>query len=170
MRALKGSAFVASSMTASQHSPMDHLMYYDARICNWCGLFDQLSLEPLKPYYAIWNFNKLYGLGKEVASEGDEELKVLAAKNGEDTEGAILLTYYKDHPSYDGDGTEAEARRVRIDWSGFAGGDGVEVEYRFLDAQNDNRVVSAETFFGETGAHVFDLPLYTSILVSLKKK
>ena len=169
-RALKGAAFTSASMIASQKSPMDHLMYYDARVsAGWNGLFDHISQEPLKPYYAIWDFNRLYKLETEVACEVEgDDLYALAATNGE--EAAILLTYYKDHKSIDGSGTEEEMRRVRIDWSGFASGDGVEVEYRFLDAGNDNRVVAAETFFGETGAHIFDLPLYTSILVTLKKK
>ena len=167
---LKGSAFVNACMLACQHSSLDHLMYYDARVsAGWNGLFDHISQEPLKPYYAIWNFNRLYKLETEVACEVEgDDLYALAATNGE--EAAILLTYYKDHKSIDGSGTEEEMRRVRIDWSGFASGDGVEVEYRFLDAGNDNRVVAAETFFGETGAHIFDLPLYTSILVTLKKK
>ena len=168
-RALKGAAFVSASMIASQKSPMDHLMYYDARICNWCGLFDQISLEPLKPYYALWDFGQLYALGNEVESHGDEEVKVLAAQNDDGTRAAILLTYYKEHLSIDGNGAEEEFRRVRVDWSGFASKEGVEVEYRTLDAANDNRVTSAETFFGETGAHVFDLPLYTTILITLKK-
>ncbi|MBR4866970.1 MAG: hypothetical protein IKU11_09785, partial [Clostridia bacterium] len=168
-RALKGAAFTSASMIASQKSPMDHLMYYDARICNWCGLFDQISLEPLKPYYALWNFGQLYALGNEVESDGDEEVKVVAAQNDDGTQAAILLTYYKEHPSIDGSGAEEEFRRVRVDWSGFASGEGVEVEYRTLDAASDNRVTSAETFFGETGAHVFDLPLYTTILITLKK-
>jgi len=45
----------------------------------------------------------------------------------------------------------------------------VTVSYRFLDAENDNAVRSEEVFFGEKGAHIFRLPLYTTILVTLKK-
>ena len=65
---------------------------------------------------------------------------------------------------------EEETAKVRIDWSGFASGDGVTAEYRFVDTADDNNAVRVEeTFFGDTGAHIFTLPLYTTILVTLKK-
>jgi len=168
---LKGSAFVATSMLACQHSPLDHLMYYDARInTGWNGLFDYLSQTPLKPYWAIWNFSRLYLLKNEVYSASDENaVKTAAAVSDDGKEAAILLSYYKDHPSMDGTRCEEETVELRLDWTGFASENGVTVSYRFLDAENDNAVRSEEVFFGEKGAHIFRLPLYTTILVTLKK-
>jgi len=168
---LKGAAFVSSSMLACQHSPLDHLMYYDARInTGWNGLFDYLSQTPLKPYWAIWNFSRLYLLQNEVSAVSDTDaVKTAAAISDDGKEAAILLTYYQDHPSMDGSLCEDETAELRLDWTGFASEDGVTVSYRFLDAENDSTIRSEEVFFGEKGAHIFRLPLYTSILVTLKK-
>ncbi|MBQ3176975.1 MAG: hypothetical protein IJB52_04090 [Clostridia bacterium] len=168
---LKGAAFVSSSMLACQHSPLDHLMYYDARInTGWNGLFDYLSQTPLKPYWAIWNFSRLYLLQNEVSAVSDTDaVKTAAAISDDGKEAAILLTYYKDHPSMDGSLCEDETAELRLDWTGFASEDGVTVSYRFLDAENDSTIRSEEVFFGQKGAHIFRLPLYTSILVTLKK-
>ncbi len=168
---LKGSSFVAGSMLACQHSPLDHLMYYDARInTGWNGLFDNLAQTPLKPYYAIWDFGRLYQLKNEVSCTSDcGNVLTAAAVSDDGSEAAILLTYYKDHESIDGTRCEEEAKRIRIDWSGFTSESGVTVEYRFIDTADDTGVRVEEVFFGERGAHIFDLPLYTTILVTLKK-
>ncbi len=169
---LKGSAFILSCMIACQHSSLDHLMYYDARINTaWNGLFDPISQDPLKPYHTLWDFAQLYKLGTEVKTSSDcADVKTAAAVSEDGMSAAILLTYYKDHRSMDGTACGEECVKVRIDWSGFASGDGVTAEYRFVDtADNGNAVRVEETFFGDTGAHIFTLPLYTTILVTLKK-
>ena len=46
----------------------------------------------------------------------------------------------------------------------------MDVEYCVLDAAHDMDVTAKETFFGASGAHIFALPLYTTILVRLKKR
>jgi len=168
---LKGSSFVAGSMLACQHSPLDHLMYYDARInTGWNGLFDALSQTPLKPYYAIRGFGTLYKLKNEVSCDSDcGDVYAAAAVSDDGQEAALLLTYYKDHESIDGTRCEDEAKRLRIGWSGFAADTGVTVEYRFIDGSDDVGVRVEEVFFGGRGAHIFDLPLYTTILVVLRK-
>jgi len=170
--ALKGSAFVAGAMLAGQKSSLDHLMYYDARVNTyWNGLFDGMSQEPLKPYWAIRYFSRLYRLGNEVDCTSDHAaVRAAAAVNDDRTEAAILLSYYKDHESIDGSRCEEEAMKIRIDWTGFSSEEGVTAEYRFIDQMDDEGLVRAEeTFFGRTGAHIFPLPLYTTILVTLRK-
>jgi hypothetical protein len=168
---LKGSAFVASSMLACQASPLDHLMYYDARVnTGWNGLFDYLSQTPLKPYWAIWDFSRLYLLKNAVSAVSDDNaVKTAAAISDDGKEAAILLSYYKDHKSMDGTACDEETTTLRLDWTGFAAEEGVTVTYRFLDKDSDNEVRTEEVFFGEKGAHIFPLPLYTTILVTLKK-
>ena len=168
---LKGSAFVAGAMIDAQHSPMDHFMYYDARVdTRWNGLFDYFSKQPLLPYWSMYAFNLCYGLGTEAeASSDDRDVRVLAALNEAGDEAAVLVTYFRDHESIDGKGAESEAQTLRIDWKGFASADGVEAEYKILDGEHSLTEVSAETFFGETGAHILPLPLYTTVLVKLKK-
>lgn len=168
---LKGSAFVASTMLACQASPLDHLMYYDARVnTGWNGLFDYLSQAPLKPYYALWNFSRLYKLGNAVQATTDDPHAYTAASVSDDgKQAAILVSYYKDHASIDGTNTEDETVQLRLDWSGFACDDGVKVSYRILDKDNDNAVRMEEVFFGDTGAHILPLTLYTTMLVTLEK-
>ena len=146
-------------------------MYYDARInTGWNGLFDPLAQTPLKPYYAIWDFGRLYQLKNEVACTSDcGDVYTAAAVSDDGSEAAILLTYYKDHESIDGTRCEEETKRVLIDWSGFASENGVTAEYRILDTADETGVRVEEVFFGNRGAHIFSLPLYTTILVTLKK-
>ena len=171
-RSLKGSAFVASAMLEAQHSPMDHFMYYDARIdTRWNGLFDYYSKDPLPPYYAMCAFRDCFRLGTEAPSASDDpEVRSLAAVGGDGDEAAVMITYFRDEESIDGKGAEAEAKTLRVDWSGFGGGEGVDVEYRILDGEHSLETVSAETFFGASGAHILRLPLYATVLIKLKKR
>jgi len=169
--ALKGSAFVASSILACQKSPLDHLMYYDARVGTpWNGLFDRLSGQPNKPYWAILNFSKLYQLKNEAVCTSDNPaVKAAAAVSDDGKEAAIMLCYYKDHESIDGSRCEEETITLRLDWEGFASDNGVTVTYRFVDADSDNEIRTEEVFFGAKGAHILKLPLYTAMLVTLQK-
>ena len=169
---LKGSAYVAASVLTAQRSPLDHFMYYDASdSVKWNGLFDSYTQKPLKSYYAMKAFGVLYDLGTEVLSESDTHgIYAAAAKSEDDREAAILLSYYKDHPSIDGFGTDSETVSLTLDWEGFASDQGVDVEYCVLDAARNMDILSKETFFGAAGAHIFELPLYTTILVSLKRR
>lgn len=169
---LKGSAFVASSVLAAQHSPLDHFMYYDASYSvKWNGLFDSYSQKPLKSYYSLKSFGELYGLGAEVHADTDTPgIYVAAAKSEDGSEAAILLSYYLDHPSIDGTGADDLAVSLTLGWKGFPSEAGVDVEYCVLDAAHDMDVTAKETFFGASGAHIFALPLYTTILVRLKKR
>ncbi len=172
MIGLKGSAFVAASVLEAQRSPLDHLMYYDARYgTKWNGLFDYYTQKPLKTYYALTAFGALYGLGTEVFSESDTRAIHASAAISEDGgEAAVMAAYYEDHPSVDGSGTGSETVDLTIAWEGFASGDGVEAEYLLLDADHDLTAVTKETFFGAAGAHILRLPLYTTVLVKLKKR
>ncbi|MBQ3054792.1 MAG: hypothetical protein IJC88_01665 [Oscillospiraceae bacterium] len=92
---MKGAAFTAACMLASQHSTLDMLMYYDARPGVWCGIFDSYTLRPFKGYYPFRMFNTLYRLGNEVECVSDDEtVYAVAAKNGEDR--AVMVCYYTD--------------------------------------------------------------------------
>ena len=160
------------SVLTAQKSPLDHFMYYDASYSvKWNGLFDSWTQKPLKSYYPLKAFGELYDLGTEVFAESDTHAIYAAGAVSEDGgEAAILLSYYKDHPSIDGTGTEEETVRLKIDWKGFSSDSGVDAAYLLLDAGHDMDAVSEETFFGSSGAHEFELPLYTTVLVRLKKR
>ncbi len=167
---LKGSAFVACSVIETQHSPLDHFMYYDARRGTpWNGLFHYIHNRPEKPYWSLYAWNLLYKLGGEAAVESsDSRVRIAAAKNEDGSRAAIMISYYSDHDSIDGSGTESETVELTLRWNGFSGERGVRAVYRVLDAAHDLTTVSAETFGGSDAMHVFTLPLYTTILVELE--
>lgn len=168
---LKGSAFVLSTMLSCQKTPLDHLMYYDASISSiWNGLFDKDTYAPLKPYYALHCFSRLYLLGKEVKCESDTDSVYTAAAISDDgNKAAIAITHYKDLESLDSMGCEEETAELRIDWTGFTSDNGIKVTYKILDEDRNADPVSEETFFGRDGAHILKLPMYTSVLVTLEK-
>lgn len=163
---LKGAAFTAAGMLACQNSSLDHLMYYDARMSAfWNGLFDRVTQTPLKPYYAFLYFNALYQLGCACHSETDDPNLYAAAAVSEDGKsGAVMLAYFKDHDSIDGERCEDELCRLALDFTGLSDSNGVNVTYRFVDAQNTDEVLAWETYHGVSGGHAFPLPLYTVML------
>ena len=63
---MKGAAFTAAVMCAAQNSPVDMLMYYDARPCVFNGLFDFYTYDKLKTYYVFKMFKYLREDGNEI--------------------------------------------------------------------------------------------------------
>jgi len=109
---MKGAAFTASTILASQHEPLDMLMYYDARICAFNGLWDYYTLEPLKGYYPFLMFNELYRLGNAAAIDNSvPDVKAAAACSGK--EKAVMLAFYQDDDASD------EIREITL--TGFTG-------------------------------------------------
>lgn len=160
-RQLKGAAYVAATMCVSQEKALDMLMYYDARPCTWNGMFNYFVIcDKLKGYYPFYAFNVLYRLKNEVATvSDDEDLYVCAAEN--DGEGAVMVTYYSD------DDTKEE-KTVEIDFSGMAN-DGAQVEFYLLDEEHDLELVRAETFTAGKFKSIVKLPLWSTVLIKLKK-
>ncbi len=168
---LKGSAFVSAVMLECQKTKLDHLMYYDAAMPSmWNGLFDKETYKPLKPYYSIYSFSKLYRLKNEVKCNCEtENIYTGAAISDDGNEAAIVITQYKDLNSIEGKDCEEETKTLRIDWSDFYSENGVKVTYNILDSERNLEPVSEEVFFGKTGAHILQLPMYTTVLVTLSK-
>ena len=114
---LKGAAYVASVMAACQNAPVDMLMYYDARPSGMNGLFEKVTLWPMKGYYPFYAWSKLAECGTQVsctvvegtgadsdANTGNVEKKdktssgafsAVAAK-GSNGAGALLVVRYSD--------------------------------------------------------------------------
>ena len=152
----KGLAFNAANMLAAQKSPLDMLMYYDARMSTaWNGLFAAYSAVVLKPYYAFWQFGRLYQLKNEAASESDEDcLYVGAAVDG--GEGAVQIAYYSDAPQ--------EARTVEVTLAGLSGKNRIEI--RLSDKEHDNDVIQTLTTNGTELTLSLCLQQYSSVLIS----
>ena len=94
---IKGACFFSACMAAAQNNPdIDMLMYYDARMGAFNGLFDYYTMRPLKGYYPYYLFANLYDLGSQAySSSDDEDVYVVAAKNGEKK--AVMITYYAEN-------------------------------------------------------------------------
>ena len=92
---LKGAVFASSVMCAGQNSPLDMLMYYDARPSRFNGIFDFYTQEPLKGYYAFLAWSKLAKLGTQFCLDTHRKNGIFAVgatdKNGHV---AILINRY----------------------------------------------------------------------------
>ncbi len=104
---MKGAAFNSAVMTIGQHTPVDMLMYYDARPnSRFNGIFDFYTYDKLKGYYSFLMFSKLYKMGTHVQSDVDsDDIHVVAAK-GED-KSAVMITYFTND-------VNAEAKKLNL--------------------------------------------------------
>jgi len=159
-KGLKGSSFINAVMAVGQDSPLDMLMYYDARPCGMNGMFDTDTLKPLKGYYSIKSFSDLAELGNEAYSTASENVYGVAATNGK--EGAILLTHFSDD-----DSTPAVTLRVEI--KDVPREKPIRAEFYLLDEKNDMTLVREETYNSGEFAAYLDLPLFTSYLIKLRE-
>ena len=89
---LADSAYIAEMMIKMQNTTCDMLMYYNGDVKGrYDGLYDPITGEPFKAYYAFSAFNELYRLGNQTAVyEIPEGLSCLAASDGKKK--AILIT------------------------------------------------------------------------------
>lgn len=97
---MKGAAFTTACMLAAQHSSIDMLMYYDARLNTaFNGLFDLYTYRPLKGYYPFKMFNELYKMGTSVECLVDgEDVYAVGAKTARD-DSCAMLCYFTDDDS-----------------------------------------------------------------------
>lgn len=151
----KGMAFCAGTVLASQKTELDMLMYYDARPgTRWNGLFF-IDREPLKPYFAFWQFNKLYRLENEVFSDSDSrELFVGAAKK--DGKAAVQIAYYSDENIPD--------REVTVSLKGLESRS--KIIGLLTDRDYDNEKVLEMTVPAGDTELVLNLKLHSSLLLT----
>ena len=118
-----GGAFTAAYLCEAQKSPIDMLMYYDAKpgtVFN--GLFDFYTFAPLPAYYALFSWADLRELGTQVAadvapSRNDKSIvTAVAAKGNDDSLGVLLVRYCEDRNI-----TASETFTLRLASGRFAG-------------------------------------------------
>ena len=119
-----GGAFTAAYLCEAQKSPIDMLMYYDARpetVFN--GLFDFRTFAPLPAYYALFSWADLRELGTQVAAEvaapsrnGNTIVTAVAAKGADDSLGVLVVRYCEDRNV-----TASETFTLRLASGRFAG-------------------------------------------------
>ena len=157
----KCSSYTAAAMLAAQHSTVDMMMLYDARpASSWCSLFKPFQLtKPLKSYYSLWFFNKLYRAENEVEDivEGDD-IYSLAASDGNTS--WVMLTHYNDND-------ESEAKQVTVELNNLEGK--VKLQLYVIDEKRDGELIREDEFESESFRMKLSLPLFTSYIVKIEK-
>ena len=160
-KSLKGASLVAGTMCAGQASGIDMLMYYDARPCGMCGLFDTDTLEPLKTYHTFICFRDLARLGNAVKTDAvSGDIYTCAARN--DDRAAIMLTRYQDED-------EDLPEGVFLDVSGFMGENGVRVTFFLTDETGNAQPAKTEYFTAENFKIHLNMKLFDIYLIILDK-
>lgn len=156
-KGLKGSSFALGVMCMAQASPLDTLMYYDARPCGMNGLFDTDTLEPLKTYYVYKAFSDLRALGEcvETEIEGDNVYAV-AATNGFDS--AVLLTSYDENE-------DACEKDVCITVNGVHKKDYTKAELYLLNESNNMELICEQFFTSERFSILLKIKNYESYYI-----
>ena len=101
-----GAAFMAAVIASMQAEPVDKLMFYDAQMLlpNWNNLFRprpmtvhaaQRGVDPLKGYWTLYGWNKLYQAGDQVPCEAPQDMYCAAAR-GDDGETLLYISYFND--------------------------------------------------------------------------
>ncbi len=135
---MKGAAFVSAVMATGQNTPLDMLMYYDARPSVYNCLFDFYTEERLKGYYSFSLFSKLYRLRNHVeTTSSDDCIYAVAAKNESET--GIMITYFTNDPA-------AEKKTICLCINGK---DDAAYDLLLLDKEHDADCV--QTFFTKNG-------------------
>lgn len=158
-RGLKGSSFIASAMALCQYSPLDMLMYYDARPCAMNGLFKMDSpWICLKGYYPFCMFNELYRLGSAVEVNNTDNVYAVAAKR--DSDAAVMLSYY--------DEEEKEPQKsICLSFAGLEGD--YKAEIYLLDEDNDNILIKEDYLSAGNSTIHLTMPLFSTVFVKLVK-
>lgn len=160
-KGLKGSSFIASTMCACQHSPLNMLMYYDARPCGMNGMFStDFVFECLKGYYPFKMFNELYKLGNAAAVKIDCN-HIYACAASSDNESAVIVSYFDDDDN-------AAPCETELSFKNFKNKNGVKLEYYLLDETHDAQLVRSETFMSYDFSSVLNMTLYSTYLIKIK--
>lgn len=161
-KGLKGASFITGSMCACQYSPLDMLMFYEARPCGMCALFEtDRPWIALKGYYPFKMFSELYKLGESAEVQCDDgEIYSAAAMN--DNKAAIMFTYFADE-------TEEKSKEISININNLGFLDDVKIKYYLLDETNDLALVKEEVLSGNSYATVINCELYSSYFITIEK-
>lgn len=152
----KGAAFAAASILTAQKTPMDMFMYYDAGPSSaYTGLFAPWTFQCQKPYYAFWQFNKLYQLKNEVhttTDSGDVYIGA-ASSNGRS---AVQIAYFSDAP--------AEKETIELSFRGLE--QPTEFQTFLVDGENTNELVRSDIYTVAQGRLYLKLKPNSTVLIT----
>lgn len=96
-KSLTAAAFAAAALITMQKNGVDKGMYYDAEVkrISFCGLFNEYSHLPEKPYYSFVAFNELKKLGRVTDSGVNAGEGIYTLKVTNDSESALLIANYR---------------------------------------------------------------------------
>ncbi len=155
-KGLKGSSFIAGTMCTCQYTDLSMLMFYEARPCSMCALFEtDRPWVPLKGYYAIKAFNELYQLGTAVPFQCDCPEIYGAAAYGK--EGAAILCTYFDNDLEQGE------KEITLDLQGNLAG---KTAHLFLLSEKQD-LAPIGTFPADQPIS-FKLGLYQTCLIKIQ--
>lgn len=159
---IKCSSYTAAAMLAAQRSSIDMLMLYDARPSSWCSLFKPYhNTTPLKSYYSLWMFNKLYQAGNELECIVDgKDIYAVGAK-GED-ESYLMLTNFNDGD----DRGEAEDKMLTLN---LLLGEGAVLEFYLIDNEHSAELVRRDTVTSADFSIDVSLPIHNTYLIKITK-
>ena len=155
---IKCSSYTAAAMLAAQRTSIDMLMLYDARPSSWCSLFKPyFNTVPLKTYYSLLMFSKLYLAGDECACDADIENIYAVAAAGE-SERYVMLTNYSDDD-------DAEDKHLTLELLGVNHGARIEV----LKIDDEHSASVAQEYVFDGTAIDIALPLHNTALLKIAK-
>jgi len=158
---LKGAAFIASTIAASQYRSLDMLMFYDARPCAMNSLFaTDMVCDRLKGYYPFRMFNALNRLGTAAAVEADEQEYFACAAMGEEKK-AVMITRYRDVEA-------AQPETLRLVLKNLCPPKPVKLTYAFLDEDHDQEVLREEIVAGDSCAVYIPMGMFATCLVTIE--
>ena len=158
-KGLKGASYALGSMLACQASPLGKLMYYEARPCGMCGLWNTDTLEPLKAYYAFLMFDVLKQLGTWVKADNIlDDFYYCAATDGKDS--AFAVTYFNEED-------DTPAKELKVEFVN-ASPKGTKAEIYLLDENNNMTLVSEQIFTAENFGIYLNMTLFSSYVIKLK--
>ena len=157
---LKGSSFIAGAMAVGQKSKIDMLMYYDARLCSWNGMFDIILLTPKKGYYPFKMYGEMYRLGTEIETISDDEhVYAVGATDGKTS--AVMLTYFDDDDN-------AAEKDIEIELAGLGDGE-KKIEYFVLDEKHDDELFRTDLTSASSVRTTFKTKPYTTYFIRITK-
>ena len=93
-KGIKAAVFVGETLIRLQKLPVDLAMYYDAQVMliSYCGLFNEYTKAPEKPFYAMLAFNKVKQSGSPIETADGDGIFTLASAS--DNGYTLMITNY----------------------------------------------------------------------------
>lgn len=160
-KGLKGASFITATMYECQYSPLDMLMFYDARPCSMCSLFEpDRPWVALKGYYPFKMFSELYKIGEAVEIiKNDKSIYAAAAKNNNSAK--IMLTFFENS-------IEEQNKEVILDLKSLGLSGDINYKCCLLD-ENSDCVTVKQMVLGKAEKLKLNISLYSCCLLSFEK-